>query len=292
MTHRPGLAAIWMLGAVVSFTCMAVAGRYTASELDTFELMMYRSFLGIILVTSVAWARGTLSQISTDRMGLHVVRNILHFTGQNLWFFAITVIPLAQVIALEFTTPIWVILLAPIFLGETLTRTKIAAASLGFIGILIVARPEFGQINSGVLAGAACAVGFAGAMICTKVLTRTTTVTCILFWLVVLQSVFGILTASWDGDVAVPSIRILPWVAVVSVGGLVAHLSITMALTYAPASIVGPVDFIRLPVVAAVGMIVFQEPLEIIILLGAGFILLGNYINLRGSSARGSKKTA
>ena len=279
-TYRPGLAAIWMIGAMVSFTAMAIAGRYTAAELDTFELVMYRSFVGIALVLGFGNIFGTLGQINTRHLHLHFFRNVFHFTGQNLWFLALTLIPLAQLIALEFTTPLWVIFLAPIFLGERLTPIKLLAAALGFGGVLIVARPDFSNLDPGILAGASCAIGFAGAMIFTKILTRDTSVTCILFWLVIFQAVFGVICAGWDMDIAVPSLSVLPWVIVVSVGGLVAHLSITKALTLAPATLVGPIDFFRLPFVAAVGMLLFSEPLEMLVFLGGGLILLANYLNL------------
>ena len=107
------IAAAWMIGAISSFTLMAVAGRAVSAELDTFEIMLFRSLTGIIIVVSLAWATGSLRQINRGRLGLHATRNIFHFTGQNLWFYAITMIPLAQVFALEFTTPLWVILLSP-----------------------------------------------------------------------------------------------------------------------------------------------------------------------------------
>ena len=71
-------------------------------------------------------------------MGFHVVRNLFHFTGQNLWFFALTVIPLAQVFALEFTTPLWILILSPLILGERLTRKKISVGLIGFGGALLV----------------------------------------------------------------------------------------------------------------------------------------------------------
>ncbi|MEM9422838.1 MAG: DMT family transporter, partial [Pseudomonadota bacterium] len=134
-------AALWMVGTIASFTSMAVAGRELSSELDTFEIMMYRSLFGLFIVVCVAAVAGTLSEVNRQNLGVHLVRNLAHFTGQNLWFYAVTVIPLAQVFALEFTTPLWVIVLSPLILGEKLTPTRALAAVLGFIGILIVARP-------------------------------------------------------------------------------------------------------------------------------------------------------
>jgi drug/metabolite transporter (DMT)-like permease len=252
-------AGLWMSGAIVSFCAMAVAGRSLASELDTFEMMLYRSIIGIVLVLAVGGILGRLGEINTRSLGLHVVRNVFHFTGQNLWFFSLTFIPLAQVFALEFTSPLWVTLLAPLILGERLTRTRAIAAAIGFTGILIVARPGFTEVNIGVIAAAASAIGFAGNILFTKRLTRTATITCILFWLTVMQAVFGLATAGWDGDVAWPSATAWPWIAVIGCAGLLAHLCLTNALKVAPATVVVPFDFIRLPVIAVIGMAPLQR---------------------------------
>jgi len=104
-TSQPVKAAFWMLGAIASFTLMAVAGRAVSVELDTFELMMYRSFIGIAIVIAFATMLGTLKDIQTNNLKLHLLRNLSHFAGQNLWFAALVMIPLAQVVALEFTSP-------------------------------------------------------------------------------------------------------------------------------------------------------------------------------------------
>lgn len=105
----------------MSFTAMAVAGRAIAGQHDTFEIMLWRSVVGFLLVLAVAGAAGRLGEIQTARLGQHGLRNIVHFSGQNLWFWSLTQIPLAQLFALEFTSPIWVLLLSPLVLGERLT---------------------------------------------------------------------------------------------------------------------------------------------------------------------------
>ena len=279
-------AALWMIGAIVSFSAMAIGGRAVASELDTFELMMYRSFIGIALVVGIATAAGTLGSISTQNMKLHLTRNLSHFAGQNLWFAAISMIPLAQVIALEFTSPIWIALLAPIFLNETLTRLRMLVALLGFVGAIIVARPDFNNVDLGVVLAATAAIGFAGSAIFTKLLTRREEITSIMFWLTVMQALFGVVCAGLDGDVAVPSAAVLPWVIVVAVTGLAAHFCLTTALSYAPATIVMPFDFARLPVIALIGVWLYSEALEWPVILGACIIFGANYLNIAAETQR------
>ncbi|WP_299404549.1 DMT family transporter [uncultured Roseobacter sp.] len=273
-------AALWMMGSIASFSSMAVAGRELASELDTFEIMMYRSLFGTLIVVFLAAVTGTWRQINTGNMPVHIIRNMAHFTGQNLWFYAVTVIPLAQVFALEFTSPLWVIVLSPFLLGERLTFTRGVAAVMGFIGILIVARPDMAGLNAGVVTAASSAIFFALTIMFTKRLTRTQSITCILFYLTTMQLVFGIVAAGYDGDIALPSSQGLPFVMLIGAAGLMAHYCMTNALAIAPATVVVPIDFIRLPAIAVVGMLLYNEPIEIWVVLGALIIFAGNYLNI------------
>lgn len=282
-------AALWMSGAILSFSSMAVAGRALAVEHDTFEIMMYRSFVGVIIVLVVASLAGTTHQITRQSLGVHFIRNAAHFAGQNLWFFALPLIPLAQVFALEFTVPLWVLVLSPFVLGERLTKMRTMAAALGFVGILIVARPGAAPITAGIIAAALAAVGFAISVMLTKRLTRTATITCILFYLTSMQAVFGIVCAGWDMDIALPTAQTAPWLVLVGCAGLLAHFCLTAALRIAPATIVAPIDFVRLPVIIVVGMLLYNEPVDIFVLIGSVVIFAGIYINILGETRARSK---
>ena len=103
---------------------------------------------------------------------------------------------------------------------------------------------------------ASSAIFFAFTIIFTKRLTRTQSITCILFYLTVLQLIFGFLSAGYDGDIALPDAETLPWLILIGVAGLLAHFCITNALAIAPATVVVPIDFVRLPVIAIIGMLV------------------------------------
>ncbi len=273
-------AAVWMLGAVASFSTMAVAGRAVSFELDTFEIMMYRSMLGFVIVLSVARMANTLGQVNRRKWAMHLGRNVFHFTGQNLWFYALALIPMAQVIALEFTSPLWVLILSPLVLNERLTRVRVLAALTGFIGILVVARPSPETLNIGTISAAAAAIGFAGSILFTKRLTRTESLTCILFWMTLSQSVFGLICAGIDGDIALPSAGSVIWLALVGLGGLGAHFFLTTALSFAPATLVMPVDFMRLPLIAVIGLLLYGEAIDAFVILGAALIFGANYVNL------------
>lgn len=284
--QRPLLAAAWMTGAITSFSAMAISVRELKGAHDTFEIMAARSAVGLLIVVAVALAFGRFNEVRTDRLGGHVLRNAVHFTGQNLWIWAVTVIPLAQVFALEFTAPVWVLVLSPLLLGERITRLRLVAAVLGFVGILIVARPDVQALNLGVVAAAASAICFALTNITTKVLTRRESVVSILFWLTLMQLVLGCTLAFWDGAVRWPTAASLPWLVAIGVTGLLAHFCLTSALSVASASFVMPIDFVRLPVIAVAGMVLYGESVDAAVLIGAAIIFAGNYINIWSETRR------
>ncbi len=280
-------AAIWMTGTIVSFSAMAVSGREISFELDTFEIMMYRSIIGLIIVLLLAKLFKTHREITTQNLSLHFYRNLSHFTGQNLWFYALTLIPFAQLFAFEFSVPLWVMLAAPFLLGERLTNIRIISILVGFIGILIVTRPWLAGLAPGIIPAALCAIGFACSVIFTKQLTQKVSITCILFWLTSMQLLMAVICAGYDGDISLPSSSNFIWIIIIGIGGLLAHFCITKALQLAPATVVTPIDFCRLPVIAAIGYVFYNEALDIFIIGGAIIIFIANYINIWSETKKG-----
>ncbi|MGR3591824.1 MAG: DMT family transporter, partial [Limimaricola soesokkakensis] len=254
-------AALWMMGAVTAFTSMAVAGRAVSIELDTFEIMAWRSLIGMTIVALVLSFGRRWHKVTPRRPGLHLARNIAHFGAQNLWIYALASLPLAQVFAFEFTAPLWVLVLSPLLLGEKLTRPRAIAAILGFIGIVMVARPGAAPLSPALLAAAGCAVGFALTYMLTRRLTTEAPVACILWWMTASQTVLGFACAGIDGAITAPSQATLPWIGVIATAGLGAHFCIANALRLAPATLVMPFDFLRLPVIAVVGLVLYGEPI-------------------------------
>jgi drug/metabolite transporter (DMT)-like permease len=283
---QPLRAAAWMSGAIASFTLMAVAGREIQTELDTFELMFWRSLIGFVLIATLAGAlmrrRGQgLAMIRPARPGLHLTRNVFHFAGQNLWFYGLALIPLSQLVALEFTMPIWVALLAPLVLAERLTGRRIAVAILGFAGVLVVAQPGVQAIGSGHIAALLSAVGFAMNLMLTRLIMRRDSVLCVLFWMTLLQTLFALVLAQLGGFTW-PSAGLWPWLVVVALTGLSAHYALTSALALAPASTVAPMEFFRLPIIAVVGVWLYAESLDPFVFLGAVIIFTANWLNISG----------
>ena len=286
VASQPLKAAVWMIGTMVSFSLMAISGRELAPELNTFEIMFFRSLIGLVLVVTIGTLSGTLHQIKTDRLGLHMLRNTAHFTGQNLWFLAVAFIPFSQVFALEFSTPLWVALLAPVFLGEVLTRRRLLSVGIGFSGVLIVARPDFSQLNPAILAAMACAICFACSLMTTKKLTIDQSTTCILFWLTLMQLGMGVVAVVLTGSLSAPQGIDYIWVTIVSICGLTAHFCIARALALAPAIVVIPLDFLRLPLISLIGFLAYNEAFEWAVVFGAMLIFTAVLINLQAERQR------
>ena len=285
---EPMKATVWMIGAMLSFSLMAVSGRELATSLNTFEIMLYRSIIGFLFVLVIGHFAKTLGEIKGSRLGLHLFRNLAHFSGQNLWFFAVASIPFSQLFALEFSTPVWVALLAPLFLGEALTKQRVLAVIIGFAGVLIVARPDINQFDFAIIAAVACAICFAGSMMATKKLTSDQSITCILFWLTLMQLAMGLLATVFMGTNTFPEGINIIWIVIVGIGGLTAHFCITNALAIAPAIVVIPLDFMRLPLISVIGFLAYGEAFELPILVGAGVIFIAILLNLKAEKQRQS----
>ena len=270
-----------MAGWLVLMLVVAVAGRETTRELNVFQVMEVRSILGFFMFYPFIRMNGGFATMKTSRPLQHIGRNLVHYVAQLGWFFALTLIPLAQVVSIEFTMPIWTAILAASFLGERMTIWKISAIVLGLVGVIIIVRPATGEINPGQLIALGAAVGFGVSVAMMKSLTRTENTVAIIFWMLVIQSAAGF----------VPSLYVWLWpspfawgcIVLIAFCGTFSHYCMARALLHADATVVLPMDFLRVPLTAAAGWLVYSEPLDIFTVLGAMLILGGNLLNLKAS---------
>ena len=277
-------AALWMSGALVSFMAMAIAGRQLSVELTTFQILFFRSVVGLVVVV-VLLQRAGWTQVRTRIFGTHLVRNLTHFGGQYGWFYGIALIPLTEVFAIEFTVPLWTAVLATVFLGERMSGLRALAVALGFAGILVILRPGIAMVSPAALAVLGSAVAYALSHIFTKRLSATETPLAILFYMTVIQLPLA-LVPSLSGWVW-PSAKLWPWVGVVAVTALSAHYCLTRAFRLADATIVVSMDFLRLPLIAMVGFLFYGEPLQIWVLVGALIVFAATWLNLRSAPNTG-----
>lgn len=272
-------AALWMAGSIASFVLMSIAGRETMAELNVIQVMEMRSVIGLLIILPFVVMAGGLRAVATRRPLAHLGRHSVHYAGQLAWLHALMLIPLAELVSIEFTTPIWTAILALIFLGERLTPARMGAIALGLAGILLIVRPGVGTADVGHLVVLFAAMTFGVSMVMVKSLTRTDGTLSIIFWMLVIQSVIGAYPA-WRVWID-PGTELWPWIVLVAFTGMSSHFCLTQALSHADATVVAPMDFSRLPITALVGWLLYQERIDVFTALGAALILSGNLLNIQ-----------
>ena len=267
----------WMLCAVLSFALMAVAVRELLKHMGVLEILALRTLVTLLLVSSTMGRYG-FAPLRTRRFPAHATRAILHLGGQWCWMYAIGVLTLATVFAIEFTMPVWVAILAALFLHERLTPPRLVQLVLGFVGVLIILRPGVGQFHPASLVMLLGSMLYAGNMTFTKRLSATETPLAVTFWMSVVQLPITAVAAA-PGWVT-PALADVPWIFAIGAGSFAAHYSMTRAMKLADATVVVPIDFIRLPLIAVVGAVLYAEPFDPMVIVGALVIFTGTYYSL------------
>jgi drug/metabolite transporter (DMT)-like permease len=269
--------AAWMSGAVLSFCLMAISARQLLQHMGPFEVVLMRSIVMLAIVLALV-PRAGVAALGTRRLGLHVLRNGVHFFGQYLWVFSIGALPLATVFAIEFTMPVWTTVLAMAFLKERVSFPRLVMLALGLTGVLVILRPGLGFVQPAALATLGCALAYAASLIWTKQLTTTDAPLAVLFWMSVIQLPMGLVASlpHWVTPVAAD----LPWIVLVGIGSYTAHYCLTRALKIADASVVVGIDFVRLPLIALVGAALYNEALDPMVFVGAAIIFAGTWYSV------------
>ena len=270
-------AVFWMLGAIASFCLMAIAARELDGQIDKFELLAIRSMVGFVLLVVIMNVIGRPTLMFSQRIKTHFWRNFFHFIGQFSWLVGIGLLPLAQVFAIEFTVPLWVLIIAAIFLGEAITKRKLGSVALGLIGVVVIVKPGTDMLNFGGIVMMIAALCFAITFILNKSLLSTEHPLTVVFYMTLIQLPLGALMAG--ADWTMPEPWMWPWVMAVALTGLFAHYCVSKSMQLADVSVVISLDFLRLPIIAAIGMWLYGEPLEVSVIFGGGLMLLANLVN-------------
>jgi drug/metabolite transporter (DMT)-like permease len=279
-------AALWMLGALASFTAMALSIRGLSGHMGVFQILFWRSLVGLVVVPPLAMAvGGGLRSLASGQPRLQVLRNVVHFGGQFGWSAGLAVLPFATVFALEFTMPVFAAAIAVLVLGERMHAGRAAMIGLGFLGVLVVLRPGVAVFDPAALVVLAAALCYATTHAITKRLTRTDGPFAVLFWMSAVQLPLGLVPAlsEWAAPTAADAVPIL----VLGLSGVAAHYCITRALQVADAMVVVPLDFLRLPLIAVVGWLAYGEPLDPFVLAGGAVIMAGIWTGIVVERRRG-----
>ena len=286
-TTKLARVVLWMVGALLSFSVMAVSVRELAKDgLSIFEILVFRSAIALLVLLLLLLLRPELRvHAKPRRMGLNLLRNVVHYAAQYAWALSLTMLPLAMVFALEFTMPAWTTLLAVWLLHERMTPSRIGVVVFGLIGVLVILRPGVAGFNPAAILVLLAAFGFAVTMITTKVLTASETTFGIVFWMSVIQLPLSLLGSDLTVFLHLDTLHILPALGV-GIAGLTSHYCLSNAFRAGDASLVVPLDFMRIPLIAVVGWAFYGERLDIFVLLGALIIVVGVLWNLRSETAR------
>ena len=265
---------VWMALSMASFIGMSVGSRELAATLSIQQVLFFRALVGLFVI--LALGRALLPELRGRKLiRLHLLRNVVHFVAQYLWTIGIVLLPLASVFALEFTMPIWVAFFAWIFLKERLTTPRILATIGGFIGVLVIVRPGVGMVDPAAGLVLIAAAGYGLSLIFVKQLTRECSPGAIVVWMILIQLPLGFLAALTDWRVV--QVTDIPWMLVAGLGALAAHYCQAQALKRLDASVVMPIDFLRVPLAAIVGYYAYAEAIDLWVFLGGGIILFSNY---------------
>lgn len=272
-----------MAGWLSATLAMTVAARELGHDIPIVVMMLFRSLIATLILAPIVLAKGGLPA-RLGQLPLHVLRNIIHYAAQYAWFSALLLIPLAHVISIEFTMPMWVAILAALFLGERLNGAKLLAIALGLAGIAVIVRPGVASAGMGHLYALLAAVGFGLSVTFTKFLTRRDSALTVIFLMFAIQSVIGAVPAylSWTW----PQGHDWLWVAIIGLVGTFSHFCLSKSLSLADASLVMPMDFLRVPLTALIGWWLYREGFDLYAILGALLILAANAVNLVQARAR------
>ena len=269
-----------MLGALLSLSLMGITGRELSAVFDTAEILFVRNAVGFVVISLIMVRQG-VGIVRTGRPGLHIARNLIHLCAVATWFYGISLLPMVDVFVLESTLPIWTVLLAALFLNERITRSRALAVALGFLGVLIVLRPGLAIVDPVALIVLAGAVGFAGANVATKALTSTEQPLTILFWMFAVQLfVTSVIAAP---GIVWPPLAMWPWVLAVGLSGMSAHYCTARSLTLAEVGLMAPLHYLRVPLIGLVGWVLYDETVDIWLVLGASVIFIGIMVTVRSA---------
>jgi drug/metabolite transporter (DMT)-like permease len=290
---RLGLSAtaegvLWILVTVFAFVVMAVAVRKLSHRIDAVEILLFRNVVAVVFTLPLLAAAGA-AVFHTQRIHWHGARAVVQFGAQYSWVYALPLLPLAEITALEFTVPLWTAPLAILFLGERVGVPRWIATVLGFVGVLVILRPGIAVVSPAAVIVLAGCIGFAAAGVLVKYLTRTDDPRIIVLYSNLMQmpvalvpTLFVWVTPEWED---------VPWILAWGLVGLAAQHAMAQGLRLIDVTLGAPIDFARLPLIAIVGYALYDELMDPLTAVGALIIFGSNYYAVREETRRRRTET-
>lgn len=263
---------------------MAIGARELNSQIGIFQILFFRSIVGLLVLLPIMFLSKKSNFLLPKRIKLHLVRNLFHFAGQYGWFLGIGLLPLATVFAIEFTVPLWTIIISYFFLKESITVRKVIAVLLGILGVIVIVQPSLEVARYGSLMVLGAAICYAFSHVATKSLSNTENPISIIFMMCLIQAPLGLLLFI-EGWTTPAGIQWL-WLVIIGVTALSAHYCMTKAMQHAEVTFVVTMDMFRLPLISLIGVLLYAEPFSVALILGMLLIVAGNSVNIDGKENR------
>lgn len=261
--------ALYMTVAAFCFAAMNVAVREASATLPPLEIAFFRNFFALIFIAP--WLlKGGIAGLTTRRFPLHSLRAVFGIAAMSLWFTAVTLMPLPEVVALNFSLPLFVIAGAALLLGERVGPRRIAATVVGFCGMLVILRPGFMELTWIASLPILAAVFMAGSVLMVKRLSDTESPTAMVFYMNLLMTPLSLVPALFDWHWPDPEVWGL--LAFLGLLAMLAHLALAIAYSKADASAIMPFDYTRLPFVAVLAYLYYGEVADLWTWVGAAII--------------------
>ena len=275
----------------VAFSSMHAIVRDVTQTLHPFEVAFFRQFLGVF-VLAPWFIRYGLAPLHTRRLGLHTARAAVNVVAMLAFYYALSLVPLAQVSALGFSVPIFTAILAMIFLGERARLRRWAAILFGFSGVFVALAPDLqqtGTVTLGSLLVVLSSATWAIALIFIKILGRTDSTITITTYMVLLMTPMSLIPALayWEW----PTLEMFGLLVLIGVLGTIGQLTIVQALKEGETHVVMPIDFTKLIWAAILGFLWFHEIPTLYTWLGGAMIFAATmYITWREHQLRKARE--
>ena len=281
----PALRGIlFMCLSTVAFSIMHGLVRFVSDVLPPFQIAFFRNLFGLAFLVPLLM-RSRFAVLRTQRIGLHALRGIVNIAAMLMFFTALSISPLAKVTALSFTAPIFMAVLAVLFLGEKFQIYRWLAIGTGFLGMLIVLRPGFVALDTGALLVTGAAALWAVALVIIKVLSRTEESLTIVAYMGIFLGLFSVFPALWVWQPF--GLATLGWLIVIGLFGSIAQMSLSQALKETDPTALMPFDFLKLIWTAIIGAWFFAEVPDLFTWIGAAVIFSsGLFIAFRERRSR------
>lgn len=283
-TAMPGNArgVVWMILAALFYVLTYAVVRYLSQDFSTFQIVFFRSLLGLIFMTP--WAiRAGFSGLRTTRMKLYTGRTVLNYFGMVTLMYGIAMLPLQDVTALMFTSPLFTVLFVALILGEHVGLRRWSALLVGFAGALVIIRPGFAEVGLPALGILFTAAAYALVNTANKSLARTDDSNKIVFYMFALMVVAGIGPALYVW--VMPTLEDLPWILAMGAFSALATQCVVRALAVGEAGAVMPFNFLKLPFAVVLGFVFWSEFPDYWTAIGALIIFGSTYYIARREAA-------